>query len=193
MTDSHLSVPKRRSFHMVRCSSCRSLVPAPYANFLVFVLLDTGTPCSEEGTEQRSRKLTQRTLHNLIHFHPACSNRGGTAKQLLRAGKLVNRFHKSCVDLYLANLKLKVGRTPACVKTFNSQGTMSATWRKESSTVETNEIMKTAAHRSESWCWHQLLSHVSMLVLTLVVCGRPNTAWEYRRHRIHVCGRRWRM
>jgi hypothetical protein len=190
MTDSHLSVPKRRSFHMARCSSCRSLVPAPYANFFVFVLLDTGA----EGAQQRSRKLTQRKLHNLIHFHPVCSNRGGTAKQLLRAGKLVNRFHKSCDDLYLANLKLKVGRTPACVKTCNSQGTMSATWLKETGTVETIEIMKTAAHRScESWCWHQLLSHVSMLVLTQLVCGCPNTAWEYRRHRIHVCGRRWRM
>jgi hypothetical protein len=47
----------------------------------------------------------------------------------------------------------KVGRTPACVKTCNSQDTMSATWRKERSTVGTNEIMKTAAHRSESWCW----------------------------------------
>jgi hypothetical protein len=33
---------------------------------------------------------------------------------------------------------------------------MSATWRKERSTVETNEIMKTAAYRSESWCWRQL-------------------------------------
>jgi hypothetical protein len=33
---------------------------------------------------------------------------------------------------------------------------MSATWRKEKSAVETSEIMKTAAHRSESWCWHQL-------------------------------------
>jgi hypothetical protein len=36
------------------------------------------------------------------------------------------------------------------------QDTMSATWRKERSTVDTNEIMKTAAHRSESWCWRQL-------------------------------------
>jgi hypothetical protein len=44
----------------------------------------------------------------------------------------------------------KVGRTPACVKTYNSQDTM------YTSTVETNEIMKTAAHRSESWCWRQL-------------------------------------
>jgi hypothetical protein len=33
---------------------------------------------------------------------------------------------------------------------------MSATWRKERSTAETNEITKTAAHRSESWCWRQL-------------------------------------
>jgi hypothetical protein len=52
----------------------------------------------------------------------------------------------------------KVGRTPACVKTCNSQDTMSATWRKERSTVETNEIMKTAAHRSEAWCWRKFLS-----------------------------------
>jgi hypothetical protein len=53
---------------------------------------------------------------------------------------------------------------------------MSATWSKERSTVEKNEIMKTAAHRSESWCWRQLLSllsHVLMLVLTQLVCGRP--------------------
>jgi hypothetical protein len=53
---------------------------------------------------------------------------------------------------------------------------MSATWRKERSTVETNEIMKTAAHWSESWCWSQVLSflsHVLMLVLTQLVCGRP--------------------
>jgi hypothetical protein len=77
----------------------------------------------------------------------------------------------------------KVGRTPACVKICNSQGTMSATWRKERSTVETNEIMKTAAHRSESWCWRitnearlRLLSHVFMLVLTQLVCGRSK-AW----------------
>jgi hypothetical protein len=71
-----------------------------------------------------------------------------------------------------------VGRTPACIKTCNSQDTMSATWRKERSTVETNEIMKTAAHQSESWCWRQLLSllfHVLMLVLTQLVCGRPYT------------------
>jgi hypothetical protein len=71
----------------------------------------------------------------------------------------------------------KAGRTPACVKTCNSQDTMSATWCKERSTVETNEIMKTAAHRSESRCWRQLLSLLSrvlMLVLTQLVCGRPN-------------------
>jgi hypothetical protein len=70
----------------------------------------------------------------------------------------------------------KVGRTATCVKTCNSQDTMSATWRKERSTVETNEIMTTAAHRSESWCWRQLLSllsHVLILVLTQLVCGRP--------------------
>jgi hypothetical protein len=57
------------------------------------------------------------------------------------------------------------------------QDTMSATWRKERSTVETNEIMKTAAHRSESWCWCQLLcllSHVLMLVLTQLVWGCSN-------------------
>jgi hypothetical protein len=53
---------------------------------------------------------------------------------------------------------------------------MSATWRKERSTVETNEIMKTAVHRSESWCWRQLLSlltRVLMLVLTQLVSGCP--------------------
>jgi hypothetical protein len=53
-------------------------------------------------------------------------------------------------------MKNKVGRTPACVKTCNSQDMMSATWRKEGSTVETNEIMKIASHRSESWFWRQL-------------------------------------
>jgi hypothetical protein len=77
----------------------------------------------------------------------------------------------------LWEMQTKVGRTPACVKTCNSQDTVSATWRKERSTVETNEIMKTAAQRSESWCWRQLLfllSHVLMLVLTQLVCGRPN-------------------
>jgi hypothetical protein len=58
------------------------------------------------------------------------------------AGRIVNKI----VD----NLNSKVGRTPACVKTCNSQDTTSATRRKERSTVETNEIMKTAAHRSES-------------------------------------------
>jgi hypothetical protein len=73
----------------------------------------------------------------------------------------------------------KVGHTPACVKTCNSQDTMSATWRKEWSTVETNGITKTTAHRSEPWCWRQLLSflsHALMLVLTHLVCGRPK-AW----------------
>jgi hypothetical protein len=51
---------------------------------------------------------------------------------------------------------------------------MSATWHKEMSIVETNEIMKTAAHRSESWCWRQLLSLVSCLDACLDVVGvRP--------------------
>jgi hypothetical protein len=36
------------------------------------------------------------------------------------------------------------------------QDTMSATWHKKRSTAETNEIMKTSAHRSESWRWCQL-------------------------------------
>jgi hypothetical protein len=52
----------------------------------------------------------------------------------------------------------KIGRTPAYVKTCNTQDTISATWLKERSTVETNEIMKTAAHQSKSWCWRQLHS-----------------------------------
>jgi hypothetical protein len=76
----------------------------------------------------------------------------------------------------LCRMDCNVGRIPACVKTCNSQDTISATWRKERSIVETNEIMKTAAYRSESWCWHQLLSllsHVLMLVLKQLVCGRP--------------------
>jgi hypothetical protein len=75
-----------------------------------------------------------------------------------------------------SNKHFYAGRTSACVKTCNSQDTISATWRKERSTVETHEIMKTAAHRSESWCWRQLLfllSHALMLVLTQLVCGRP--------------------
>jgi hypothetical protein len=45
------------------------------------------------------------------------------------------------VTVYFSSL-LKVGRTPACVKTCNSQDTISATWRKERSTIETNEIIK---------------------------------------------------
>jgi hypothetical protein len=56
---------------------------------------------------------------------------------------------------------------------------MSVTWCKESSTVETNEVMKTTAHRSESCCWRQLLSLLSdvlMPVLTQLVCGRPYPA-----------------
>jgi hypothetical protein len=76
-----------------------------------------------------------------------------------------------------------VGRTPTCVKTCNSQYTISVTWRKERSIVEMNEIMKTVAHRPESWCWHQLLSllsHILMLVLTQLVCGRPYNVFEDR-------------
>jgi hypothetical protein len=105
-------------------------------------------------------------------------------KKLIRCGVVCPRC--SCTALkdwsrFATAVKpnLKVGRTPACVKTCNSQDTMSETWRKERSTVETNEIMKTAAHRSESWWWRQLLfllSHVLMLVLTQLVCGRPKTA-----------------
>jgi hypothetical protein len=92
----------------------------------------------------------------------------------------------------------KVGRTSAWVKTCNSQDTMSATWRKEKSTVETSEIMKTAAHRSESWCWRQLLSllsHVLTLVLTQSVCGWPkathhNSCCECWRGHAPVCSKR---
>jgi hypothetical protein len=87
--------------------------------------------------------------------------------------------YTATIDMLL--LKFKVGRTPACVKTCNSEDTMSATWRKERSTVETNDIMKTAAHWSESRCWRQLLSllsHVLMLVLTQLVCGRPKVMWS---------------
>jgi hypothetical protein len=72
---------------------------------------------------------------------------------------------------------LRVGRTPVYVKTCNGQDMMSATWRKERSTVETNEIMNTTAtHRSESWCWRLLLSffsNVLMLVLMQLVGGCP--------------------
>jgi hypothetical protein len=85
----------------------------------------------------------------------------------------------------------KVGRTPACVKTCNSQDTMSVTWRKERSTVETNEIMKTAARRSESLCWPQLLrllSHVLMLVLTQLVCGRPKVWTVFARSKAGIVG-----
>jgi hypothetical protein len=68
----------------------------------------------------------------------------------------------------------KVGSTPVCVKTCNSQDTMSATWRKERNVVETNEIMKTAAHRSESWCWRPLLSLLFCVDVCLEAVGvRP--------------------
>jgi hypothetical protein len=80
----------------------------------------------------------------------------------------------------------KVGRTPTCVKTCDSQDTMSATWRKERSTVKTNEIVKTAAHRSESWCWRQLLSHVLMQL----VCGRPKAAGIIMNS---MCTGKWRI
>jgi hypothetical protein len=51
---------------------------------------------------------------------------------------------------------------------------MSATWRKGRSTVETNQIMKNAAHRYESWCWRHLLSLLYHVLMQLV-CGRPKT------------------
>jgi hypothetical protein len=72
--------------------------------------------------------------------------------------KIRSTFHVFLVvfkSLQQHSVQYKVGRTPACVKTCNYQDTISATWCKEMSTVETNEIMKTAAHRSESWCWRQ--------------------------------------
>jgi hypothetical protein len=74
-------------------------------------------------------------------------------------------------------LKCMVGRTPSCIKTCNSQNTMSAAWRKERSTVETNEIMKTAAHRSEShdadvsFCLFCLMSWCSWCAAALRVCA----------------------
>jgi hypothetical protein len=37
---------------------------------------------------------------------PHSGKQARTAKQLLRTEKFVNRFHKSCGELYLANLKL---------------------------------------------------------------------------------------
>jgi hypothetical protein len=71
--------------------------------------------------------------------------------------ELSTGFYLSQINLFptTSSYFSKVGRTLACVKTCNSQHTMSATWRKERSKIETNEIMKTAAHRSESWCLRQ--------------------------------------
>jgi hypothetical protein len=92
---------------------------------------------------------------------------------------LAEHYSLTCVASFQRNCikwRSTVGRTPACVKTSNSQDTMSAAWRKERSTVETNEVMKTAAQRPESWCWRQLLSllsHILMLVWTQLVYGRP--------------------
>jgi hypothetical protein len=91
-------------------------------------------------------------------------------------------------------LYTKVGRTSTCAKTCNSQDKMSATWRKVRSTVETNEIMKTASHLSESWCWRQLLfllSHVLMLVLTQLVCGRPKALRLHKSDYAHEISRFW--
>jgi hypothetical protein len=69
------------------------------------------------------------------------------------------------------------------------QHTMSVTWRKERSTVETNEIMKTAAHRSESWCWRQLHADESRMKKDCVFClmswylsWRSWCAAAHRRH-----------
>jgi hypothetical protein len=65
---------------------------------------------------------------------------------------------------YYCWLDVYFGGRTACVKTCNSQDTMSTTWRKERSTVETKEIMKTAADRSEchdgdvSFCLFCLMS-----------------------------------
>jgi hypothetical protein len=51
--------------------------------------------------------------------------------------------------------------------------------------------MKTAANRSESWCWRQLLSplsHVLMLVLTQLVCGRPKALTVFARSNAGIVG-----
>jgi hypothetical protein len=72
--------------------------------------------------------------------------------------------------LTTAVARSKVGRTPACVKTCNSQDTMSATWRKERSTVKMNEITKTAAHRSQSWCWRHIHAGESRMKQHCVFC-----------------------
>jgi hypothetical protein len=70
---------------------------------------------------------------------------------------------------------------------------MYATRRKERSTVETNEIMKTAAHRSESWCWRQLLfclmswclswrswCAAALRVTTFYRTSDPHTSWTFQ-------------
>jgi hypothetical protein len=65
------------------------------------------------------------------------------------------KFLGSVFSDIIKTLSSYVGRTAACVKTCNSQDTISATWRKERSIVETNDIMRTVAHRPEAWCWRQ--------------------------------------
>jgi hypothetical protein len=88
-------------------------------------------------------------------------------------------------ELLTVYITTKLGRTPACVKTCNSQDTMAATWRKERSTVETNEIMKTAAHRFESWCWRQL--HAADTCMFLFCASRLRH--QYPRNSTSVCYR----
>jgi hypothetical protein len=63
----------------------------------------------------------------------------------------------SCQMLTLLVLQNEISSEGLYVRlhTGMRQDTTSATWCKERSTVETNEITKTAAHRSESWCWRQ--------------------------------------
>jgi hypothetical protein len=62
--------------------------------------------------------------------------------------------------MYFIVCLCQAGRISACVKTRNSQDTMSGTWRKE-----TNEIMKTTAHRSGSW--RHDVTFVSTVLLSL--------------------------
>jgi hypothetical protein len=75
----------------------------------------------------------------------------------------------------------KVGRTPAYVKICNSQDTTSATWRKERSTVETNEIMKNRC----TPVWVMMLtsafvSFISCLDACLEAVGVRSPSWKTR-------------
>jgi hypothetical protein len=66
---------------------------------------------------------------------------------------------------------------------------MSATWRKERSRVERNEIMKTAAHRSESWCWRQLHAADRAARLGMILFCASRLRHQCSRNSTSVCYR----